>query len=1076
VRIEEVYIDGYGALRDVELEMEEGLVCIHGLNEAGKTTLLAFVRSILFGFSRALSKQARRGPGRRTAPYDPVRGGRKGGYLVVAADENGKTTRYRLERKKVAKMDGELEIHDLTNNEAYTGEEAEVQATRILKRMDATLFNNVFALGPDELHALESLDNDEIQGLLFTADAGVGSELVKEMQRIVVAQQELYKPRGRKTRINRLQSELRETRRSIRDARADLSTYESDRDRLDEIRREKLELDKQRDEEVTDVSRARYRQEARGHLAEISGWEEQAEPLRERRLPDESAIQEETRLRTKLEELEKQSKRDSSELEQLQEDLENLRFDKKDAEAWPVLRHLQVSDLPALVTAKEQRDRLQEELDGLGDQYIPKKDRERFQELVGKRKGLEGQLGEIEEDLEEVQEELDKETGLILADDVLHGAELALRFDLKDLDARKKTAQERTEDADRDLQGALSRLGPEWTEERLQGARADPVWTTKIANQLPGDVAGIAPTGSGGLRILVVLGLVLVASGAVGLMGLFDSSAAGLLLLSGLAVLVVGWKLLSEVGRQPATQTLPREVTDALRKYGMEGPVTRSDFHAIIAAVSSAKETLKKLQDVEDRAQKEHARWEEARQKILDAARSLGIPEADDPLFLQEEVGKVVERSKSAATHVKTLESQKEKGTKKKVAREREFDELEGEVEGILIAAKCESEEVFEDLMRRSERIDEIKGLLEQLGPQAETFEQFEEGFQTVQKKRGQMMPPREDIAPAFAQAVAVCEAAYESRRRFKDLEEEIELKEPVVESLREDVRETSENLKSVYEFYGCDGHDSFRVANKEAKRLQELESRIEAKRSLLRSLESRYPDLLSDVQVTTPDEDEVLAASEEALKEESRRKRDRLENEEKELHAKLQRLDSSDQLGSLLAEEKRLMAELEQAKEEWAELRLIQLLLEKTRDEYEREHGPKILKRASEFLEEITDGRYKRILRSAEHDGYDLIAAGGRRIPAVPVAVSRGTLAQVYLCIRLAYTDVMQEHRRIPYVLDDVFMDFDDARLDKAAEVLAKLAHGRQVVLLTHHSHVADAIRRVGGNVTNFAGAVMTS
>ncbi len=1075
MRIEEVYIDGYGVLHDAKLELRGGLECIYGLNEAGKTTLLAFVRSIFFGFSRALSKQARTGPGRRTAPYDPVEGGQKGGYLVVAVDENGKTTRYRLERKKVAKVDGDLEIHDLTNNRAYKGEDAEHLASLILKRMDATLFSNVFALGPDELHALESLDSEEIQGLLFTADAGVGSALVKEMQRIEAAQQGLYKPRGKKSRINRLRSELRLIRKSVRDAKADLSTYERDRDRLAEIHGEKQGLEKQRDQKVAEVSRARQRQEARGHLAETTGWEGQAEPLRERQLPDESAIQEETRLRTKLEELEKQLKRERSELERSREALKSLRFDENDADAWPVLKRLQVSDLPALLATKEQRDRFQEELDGLGNRYVSRKYRERFQGWVGKRRGLEDQLAEIEEELEDLRKQLDEETRFIRSRDVLHGAERALRIDLRDLETGKKTFQDRLEDAERDLQGALARLGPEWTEERLKRAPTDPVWITKVANQLPGDVAGIAPTGRGSLRILVILGLVMVAAGGVGLMGIFDFLAGVVLLLSGLAVLWVGWNLLSGVGSHPAPQSLPREAADALRNYGMEGPVTRSDFHTIVAAVGSTKEALNKVQDAKERGRKEDSRWERARKATLEAARSLDLPEVEDLFFLQEEIREAADRAKSAATQVKTLGSQKDKKIRKQGGRKRELDGLMDEIRGILESNECESEEAFEDLMQSSKRIDELKGQLEQLGPQAETFRQFEEGFRQVQKKRKQKMPLREGMVTAFAQAIEICEGAYDYRRRRTDLDEKIQEKEPIVESLGENVKETEEKLKSVYKSFACDDHDSFRGAHEDAKRLQELESKIEAKQSLLKSLESRYPDLRSDVEATSPDEDEVQAASEEAVKEEFRRERDNLESEEKELHAKLQRLDSSDQLGSLLAGEKRMKAELDQGKEEWAELRLVQLLLGKAREEYEREHGPKILKRAGEFLEGITNGRYKRILRSTEYDGYDLIEAGGRRIPAVPVTVSRGTLAQVYLCIRLAYTDVMQEHRRIPYILDDVLMDFDDVRLDKAAEVLTQLAQERQVVLLTHHGHVAEAVRQAGGHITNFAGAAQS-
>ena len=50
MRIEEIYVDGFGLMQGKSLAPTPGLTLIRGLNEAGKTTLLAFVRAILFGF------------------------------------------------------------------------------------------------------------------------------------------------------------------------------------------------------------------------------------------------------------------------------------------------------------------------------------------------------------------------------------------------------------------------------------------------------------------------------------------------------------------------------------------------------------------------------------------------------------------------------------------------------------------------------------------------------------------------------------------------------------------------------------------------------------------------------------------------------------------------------------------------------------------------------------------------------------------------------------------------------------------------------------------------------------------
>ena len=74
MKITEIQIDGFGAWHDVQLDhVATGLTVFYGPNEAGKTTLMEFIRSVLYGFS----------PERRARYLPPVAGGRGGGGLNV---------------------------------------------------------------------------------------------------------------------------------------------------------------------------------------------------------------------------------------------------------------------------------------------------------------------------------------------------------------------------------------------------------------------------------------------------------------------------------------------------------------------------------------------------------------------------------------------------------------------------------------------------------------------------------------------------------------------------------------------------------------------------------------------------------------------------------------------------------------------------------------------------------------------------------------------------------------------------------------------------------------------------------
>ena len=52
MRIKDIEVDGFGIWNSVKLqELPPGVTVLYGPNEAGKTTLMQFVRTVLYGFS-----------------------------------------------------------------------------------------------------------------------------------------------------------------------------------------------------------------------------------------------------------------------------------------------------------------------------------------------------------------------------------------------------------------------------------------------------------------------------------------------------------------------------------------------------------------------------------------------------------------------------------------------------------------------------------------------------------------------------------------------------------------------------------------------------------------------------------------------------------------------------------------------------------------------------------------------------------------------------------------------------------------------------------------------------------------
>jgi uncharacterized protein YhaN len=153
------------------------------------------------------------------------------------------------------------------------------------------------------------------------------------------------------------------------------------------------------------------------------------------------------------------------------------------------------------------------------------------------------------------------------------------------------------------------------------------------------------------------------------------------------------------------------------------------------------------------------------------------------------------------------------------------------------------------------------------------------------------------------------------------------------------------------------------------------------------------------------------------------------------------------------------LEEELAEVKRERDRLALLDSILERAEREFREEHQPDVLQRASTHLARVTRGRYHRLYYLEGEDGGLHVACTDRSEP-VPVKspISRGTLDQIFLCLRLGLLDHLDRDReKLPLVLDDALLRIDDARRPQVYALLADIAPARQVFFLTCHAAIAD-------------------
>ena len=189
----------------------------------------------------------------------------------------------------------------------------------------------------------------------------------------------------------------------------------------------------------------------------------------------------------------------------------------------------------------------------------------------------------------------------------------------------------------------------------------------------------------------------------------------------------------------------------------------------------------------------------------------------------------------------------------------------------------------------------------------------------------------------------------------------------------------------------------------------------------------------------------------------------------EKERDAKLQALAQADQRRANLEKDDKLSAvrldqearraELGTTAEEWRAIVAAEWLLEKARRRFEEEHQPGVLRSASEIFDRFTRGRWTRIRANGDDKENPLRVTRWDGETLSVDALSRGTLDQLYLSLRLALAAEFPDPGvRIPVVLDDVLVNFSRSRREAAAEAIAEVAKKVQILAFTSHPELRDA------------------
>ena len=1005
--LRELEIDGFGAWSGLRLDaFEPGLNVVYGPNEAGKTTLLEFIRSMLYGFSAD----------RRGRYFPPVHGGRPGGCIGLAAGEE----RFRLERHQVATSDGQFEER-LALTQADGQELSAARLDELLGGVDEPTFNNVFAVGLREMQELGTLNDTAAAQLLYNLTTGLDRvSLGQVMQELETSRKRLYDPRGGDSQLARLltqRARLQAELATLGDATGRYAAAIGQRESLEQdIARLEAEIVELKDT----ASLLEVALPLRDQWSRRASLEQQlaaAGPLVS--MPA-NGLERLECLNQKIAARRRGLRKLKSRRRKLREDGRKLPLNR------PLLR--QAARIQAMADQQEWLSGLQRQTTALGDDVA---------------------AIEIQIEAQRVRLGVGEETSA----DLLRSLSVRSLAPLKPLaravrDSHRALAKARQQNAGgRDTAETLGK--------QIQaGLTEQPNRDLLASVEKAGQLVSL-------LRRRVQLDQRLEQMAAHQedleeqstqlvdrqLLPLWSVVALGAVFVLGVVLILAGWWL--SFGWAVAVLGVAGILGSVVMKYHLE--------HSAEQQLASCDKQLNML-----RAQMEQVRQE---RQQLDAELPRGggpllarLEAAEDELARLEDLLPLDAQRKAAVQDTAAAEQrleQAEAGHRESLRRWRQALHSAG------WPAKFSPKQVW-NLAGRCRQLRELYRRLQQ---RQDEYKQAQAALAAFGERLEQLLADV-GLMPAEAGPVAqlkqlrreLSEQEALQRQRQELLRRDRQLRRRQARLLRSGRRLLQQRSQCLQQIGALDEAD-FRRRFEEHTRVAQLRSaREDLERQILATLGPRYSEDVVRRRLEELGEGSLEQHCERyaaQLQDRELALRERFE-QRGQLQAQLAGMLEDRRLGQRQLELSMVDERLRTATERWQVLSLTRSTLESVRQLYERDRQPQTLCEASRHLEQLTGGRYQKVWTPMDEDVLYVDDAQGHSLRVE--VLSRGTREQLFLSLRLALVaSFARRGVRLPLVLDDVFVNFDGRRTEAAARLLNDFAaEGHQLLVFTCHEHIA--------------------
>lgn len=557
--------------------------------------------------------------------------------------------------------------------------------------------------------------------------------------------------------------------------------------------------------------------------------------------------------------------------------------------------------------------------------------------------------------------------------------------------------------------------------------------------------------------------------------------------------------LASLQAKQEGKQQQAQKVADQLEAASAEKAQLDSDWQELWAPCEIEPRTPREMRawlDAFEKLRDQVAQLKQLRQKETDLEqnRSTHLQRLNAQLMQLERVASTSNELEIVLLECEALAAQLDEAKRKRDSLSKEVKDRESDVESLkeehrvateaLEAWKAEWAAQMQNIGLRSEispsEVDDfyenLRSLFSKLGEveklriRINAIDEDAAIFQTQIEAMVATIAPELGDIPADDAVVRLNALLSENRSRQtkrQQIEEQVEQAIQEMQDSNASIQTMTDRLDALCVEAKCDGHPLLEVAERRSADYLRIKAAIDSiEQEILDAGEgSTIAELEAQAEGIDPDSlPGRIGELKNKIEDELEPKRTELASAKGREEKELELMDGSDQAATLANQAQATLASIRSDAERYIQVKLAGKILRDQIERYRQENQGPLVKRASEHFSALTLGSFDRLMTDFNERDEPILAgirSGGERVTVE--GMSSGTRDQLYLALRLASLEkYMESSEPMPFIVDDILVDFDDARSQTALIALAELSERSQVILFTHHSRVVEQAKNL--------------